>query len=144
MVMHLVPKTDSVLFDPSMSTNVKDCRKFLVLFPISRKIQVSRDVKTGAGLVVKFLNDKSIPLELARNGGLQVGTRSVGRKPEHLSKLLPIGFLHPVPISLAFDFRQKRFFNLDRPLLEVVLEHVVAFSTRNAKGENQEREKKNK
>ncbi len=135
MVMNLVPETDSPLFHPSMSANIEDRRKFLVLLASDRKIQVSRYVKTRAGLVVKVLHGKSLSLELARNRSLEIGPRTVGRKPEHIAETFPVFILALVPIFPVPDFPKERILDFKGFQLEVFGEHFVPFPSERQQGE---------
>ena len=80
MVMNLVAVTDSSLFHPTVSANVEHRWELLPFIPIGGQVEIARDVKPRAGLVVKVLHGKSIPLELARDRSLSVRGRS-GESP---------------------------------------------------------------
>ncbi len=107
MIINLVSIADAVLLDPPVSANIKHRGKTLPLLSPGWKVEVARDVKSGTGLVMKLLHGKPFPFKLARNLWLQIGTRTVGGKSEHIPEAFPVLALELVPILLVIDFLKE-------------------------------------
>ena len=87
---------------------------------------------------MQFFDHEALALHLARNGGLEIGSGTVGIDAEHGEELGPILVLLGKPILLGMDAVEKGILDLGCFQLEVSLEQVVSL------GPIQQRDEKEK